>query len=164
MPARPARTPENYLPTDDELLELVSHHPRISLRELCGRLWPNLRWYGLRVGDDSAADRVRPFGKTAAAWVLAQMARLAAAGHVRFVKRPDEVDATAAIAFEPTRLVLYHDPPVLPERDRRFGPHLPGEPRRRRQEPPDEENGEENDDGGKDGGGEDGGEDGGDQG
>jgi hypothetical protein len=134
MPARPAQTPENYLPTDDELLELISHHANISLRELCGRLWPNLRWYGLRVGDDSAVDRVRPFGKTAAAWVLEQMARLAAAGHVRFVRRPDEVDATAGIAFEPTRLVLYHDPPVLPDRDRRFGPQLPGEPRRRRRE------------------------------
>jgi hypothetical protein len=50
------RLPENYLPSDEELLDVVRRHPGLCLRELCAKLWPALPWSTEGPGGVSACD------------------------------------------------------------------------------------------------------------
>lgn len=107
--ADPARLPETYLPGDEELVALVAGRPGISLRELCGALWPALPWTPETESGDSATRdlRVFPAGKgterrTTAAWLLDQMQRLVAQGRLLFgPQRRDEPDRQAAVSYLP---------------------------------------------------------------
>src|SRR5690349_7227049 len=38
------RLPENYVPSDGDLISIVSRQQQISLRELCAEVWPGLPW------------------------------------------------------------------------------------------------------------------------
>jgi hypothetical protein len=105
----------------------------MTLREVCGAAWPDLRWYGLRPGDDSAAQKVRADGKTAAQQLLERLRGLVSQGLLRQgPPRRDEVDAQAAHTFfGPEGPAALKAP--QPEGDGRRVPHLPGMTRRRRQ-------------------------------
>src|SRR5947208_1011723 len=63
--AAEARLPENYLPTDEEIISIVAARPGVSLRELCCELWPGLPWAPTTPSGDSATQdlRVFPAGK-----------------------------------------------------------------------------------------------------
>lgn len=132
MPS-PTRLPENHFPGPRELLAVVIRRPGISLRELCGELWPDLRWRGLRRADDSAAERIRGNGKTAADTVLETMMVLVSQGEVWLFRRKDEVDRKAAMAFCPTspQQVAIPQEEDSHLRDGRRRPYLPGERERR---------------------------------
>ena len=109
VPVAPqVRLPEDYLPTDEELIALVEARPGASLRELCGELWPALPWAPLTGSGDSVTQdlRVFPAGKgttrrlTTADWLLDKMQRLVAQGRLRFgPQRRDEPDRQAAVCY-----------------------------------------------------------------
>lgn len=71
------RLPEDYLPSDEELIEQVCAHPGVCLRELCTKLWPTLPWAPLTPGGDSAIQdlRVFPEGKRTVRMTTAQYLR-----------------------------------------------------------------------------------------
>ena len=94
------RTPETYPAVEGVLLQLVAARPGISLRGLCAELWPELRWRPLHDNEDSATERRRADGKTAAEQVRLRMGALAALRCVRVTRRRDEVDDLAAEAYE----------------------------------------------------------------
>ena len=76
----------------------------MSLREVCGDLWPSLRWKPLLSGDDSASERIREGGKTAAQLVHAQMMALAQRGYLSLrLSQHEEIEAQAAIGYEAQR-------------------------------------------------------------
>src|SRR5438132_807923 len=97
MPTQRARTPDAHVPDDDELLSLVERRPGLSLRELCGALWPDLPWAPSRRGADSATTQMRRWQvsprpgeagnrvqeATAAAWLIERMEALRKSGQVR---------------------------------------------------------------------------------
>lgn len=84
------RTPETYVPTDDELMVLVRGRPLISLREICGSLWPGLPWRSASLGIASATspsytlkDLSADEPLTPAAWLRRRMLGLVARGAIR---------------------------------------------------------------------------------
>src|SRR5437868_5286093 len=108
MPTQRPRTPDAHVPDDAELLALVAQRPGLSLRELAGRVWPDLPWASSRRGADSATTQVRQWQvsprpgetgnrvqeATAAAWLVERMEALRKSGQVRHgPRRRDEVDA-----------------------------------------------------------------------
>lgn len=104
-PAR--RLPETYLPTDDDLLAIVRRRPCLSLRELCGELWPELPWKPAVPDGQSASEmlRVLPVDggnacQTPAQWVRERLQDLVARGRVRLgPRRRDESDLEAALSY-----------------------------------------------------------------
>jgi hypothetical protein len=58
-----SRLPEEYLPTDDELIALVRQRVRLSLREISNRLWPMLPWRPLTPSGDSVTQDLRWRGR-----------------------------------------------------------------------------------------------------
>ena len=96
-----SRTPESHPPQPEELLRLiVGRLSGMSLRELCVALWPSLRWKPLFPDEDSASERVREGGKTAAELVHAQMMALYHRGSVSLSLSPHEkIEAQAAIVY-----------------------------------------------------------------
>ena len=99
--AERSRTPESHPPQPEELLRLiVGRLSGLSLRELCMALWPSLRWKPLYPDEDSASERVREDGKTAAELVHAQMMALYHRGSVSLSLSPHEkIEAQAALVY-----------------------------------------------------------------
>lgn len=103
----PSRLPEDYLPTDDALVDLVRAQPFLSLRELATKLWPTLPWRPLTPSGDSVTEdlRVFPAGKgtkrqTTAQYLRDRMQDLVARGRFSFGPlRRDEVDREAQVSY-----------------------------------------------------------------
>jgi hypothetical protein len=107
-PTAPAsRLPEDYLPSDDELVALVRAQPLLSLRELAAKLWPALPWRPLTPSGDSVTEdlRVFPAGKgtkrqTTAEYLRDRMQDLVLQRRISFGPlRRDEADREAQVAY-----------------------------------------------------------------
>lgn len=94
-----SKTPEAHPPTAETLLTIVQRRGQISLRGLCGEMWPDLPWYPHQSRDDSATKRIRANGMTAAQSVKLLMSGLAATGLVEIGVCRGEVDAMAQMTY-----------------------------------------------------------------
>lgn len=129
------KNPEQDPPSDEQLITIISRKPQgMTLREVCGACWPDLVWYSLNPNGDSAAQRIRADGKTAAQQLLERLQGLVSQGLLREgPPRRDEVDALAAHLFFGPEGPAAIQAPARAEEDGRRVPHLPGMTRRRRQ-------------------------------
>lgn len=101
------RLPEDYLPSDEELIELVREHRLVCLRELAALLWPALLWRPLTPNGDSITGdlRVFPSGRgtkrqTTAQYLCDRMQDLVVLGRLRFgPARRDEADKEAQVSY-----------------------------------------------------------------
>jgi len=102
-----SRLPEDYLPTDDELVELVRTQPLVDLRELAGLIWPALPWRPLTPSGDSVTGdlRVFPAGKgtrrlTTAQYLRDRMQDLVLQRRLSFGPlRRDQADREAQVSY-----------------------------------------------------------------
>jgi len=106
--AAPARTPESYVPSDEDLIAIVEKQPGLSLHQLAGLVWPDLPWSAGTLGADSATGKVREWAiignrttkATAAEWLRDRLEDLVQRGQVHHAPRKrDEVDVLAGLAY-----------------------------------------------------------------
>lgn len=104
------RLPENYLPSDDDLISIVRRRPNISLREICDEVWPDLPWSGtesatVRVWEWQIPPRPGVPGNrvqraTAAHWLRDRMEVQVMLGAARYApRRRDECDPLASLSY-----------------------------------------------------------------
>lgn len=103
--------PEDRIPSDQELLQLLQSTGGQTLRQLCQRVWPDLRW-----GDAMADARLwitdgRRYTGTSAMYLLRRMVSLRLQGKV-----DGQHQETEEIG-EAVRYVLPAPPPVVVEMD-----------------------------------------------
>lgn len=106
MPSRPADSgkPEGFIPNGALIVQIARMRPGISVKALCGAIWPSLPWMPAAPGADSAVMRLRDWPgcttrKSAATWILDLIGDLRLAGVVRYGEPVPEVDRVAGITI-----------------------------------------------------------------
>ena len=87
--------PDKLVVLEAELRRLLLGRPGISLKEICGALWPQLPWYAGRPSELAATNAPPGYSAAPEALVRMMMDRLVAAGEAVEIPRPDEVDELA---------------------------------------------------------------------
>lgn len=113
MPSRPRVTPDTFIPSDEQILDVVRRRPGASLREIAAAIYPDTAWRSSGGGADSM-ERVReypaPLGPGrpgnrllrmgAGEYLRDRLAELVEAGALRHApRRRDEGDLLASLSY-----------------------------------------------------------------
>lgn len=96
--------PDGFLPTPALVVSIVRLKPGISLRAICGALWPDLPWIPATPGADSATVRLRSWPgsktrKSAATWLADLIGDLVLLRVLRYGHPVAEVDRLAGLTL-----------------------------------------------------------------